>query len=352
MEKYMKIHKVADMFPMMGGDDFNMLKQDIKENGLLNPIWTYEDKIIDGRNRMLACKEVGVKPRFKEWDGKGSLVAFVVSLNLHRRHLSPSQCAVVALNVLPELEKEAKKRQGSRTDITANLPESDKSEAREQAAEMFNISPRIIADAKKIQKERPEDIKDIFSGEKTVNAVVTEIKKAHVSHNSGENEWYTPTKFINSARKVMGEINLDPASCPAANKTVKAKKIFTKDDDGLTKEWRGNIWMNPPYAQPLIGQFCEKLYEEYCAGYLCQACVLVNNATETKWFAKLVEVSSAVCFPQGRIKFIDKDGNPGGAPLQGQAILYIENNDGENVKAFLSEFGQYGSVWLNGDEYE
>jgi hypothetical protein len=92
--------------------------------------------------------------------------------------------------------------------------------------------------------------------------------------------------------------------------------------------------MNPPYSQPLIGQFIDKLEtEEYQ-----QAIVLVNNATETKWGQKLLSMSSAVCFHTGRIRFVDTDGELGDAPLQGQMIAYI----GKNYKEFQSEFSKYG----------
>ena len=81
----------------------------------------------------------------------------------------------------------------------------------------------------------------------------------HVAQNSGENEWYTPPQFIESARLVMGSIDTDPASNPIANATVKATRFFTKDEDGLKQKWEGNVWMNPPYAQPLVARFAEKL---------------------------------------------------------------------------------------------
>lgn len=68
-------------------------------------------------------------------------------------------------------------------------------------------------------------------------------KQPHVSHNSGENEWYTPAEFIEAARRVMGEIDLDPASSDIAQETVKANKYYTIDDDGLEQEWSGRVWI-------------------------------------------------------------------------------------------------------------
>ena len=164
-------------------------------------------------------------------------------------------------------------------------------------------------------------------------------KSAHVSNNSGENEWYTPPQYIEAALAVMGSIDLDPASCELANRTVKATNFFTKEDDGLNHAWLGNVWLNPPYAQPLIGQFAEKITAEVELGNAKQACVLVNNATETAWFQRMMERASAVCFPASRIRFIDKEGKPG-APLQGQAVLYF----GTSSERFTKEFSQLGIV--------
>lgn len=164
-----------------------------------------------------------------------------------------------------------------------------------------------------------------------------EIKGAHVAHNTGESEWYTPVEYIAAARKVLGAIDLDPASCEIANATVRATKFYSVEEDGLSKEWRGRVWMNPPYTASLVSQFAEKLAEGVEQGRVTAAIVLVNNATETKWFARLAQVASAFCFPTGRVRFLDPQGNPG-APLQGQAIIYV----GKKPDTFIEQFKAFG----------
>ncbi|MCB0161744.1 MAG: hypothetical protein KDD83_26585, partial [Caldilineaceae bacterium] len=159
----------------------------------------------------------------------------------------------------------------------------------------------------------------------------------HVAHNSGNNEWYTPAEYIEAARVVMGGITLDPASSELANTKVRADYIYTADDDGLSEPWFGKVWLNPPYAAGLVDKFTSKLADEYVSGEVEEAIVLVNNATETGWFASLVSVASAVCFPSQRVRFWSPSGEPG-APLQGQAVVYIGRNAGKFVDCF-SELG-------------
>jgi len=107
----LKFHQAAEIFPLLEGDEFEQLKEDIRQNGLLQPIVTYEDQIIDGRNRYRACADLKVDPTYCTWKGKGSLVDFIMSLNLHRRHLTVSQKACVAHAAVPHYAAEAKLRQ-------------------------------------------------------------------------------------------------------------------------------------------------------------------------------------------------------------------------------------------------
>jgi len=164
--------------------------------------------------------------------------------------------------------------------------------------------------------------------------------KPHVTHNSGNNEWYTPPEYIEAAHGVMGQIDLDPASSDLANKTVRAATYYTVENNGLFFDWAGCVWMNPPYSSDSIGSFCKKLAEHVQEGDVTEACVLVNNATETGWFNTILDIASAVCLIKGRVKFIDTDGNPSGAPLQGQIVLYI----GESTEQFASEFSKFGRI--------
>lgn len=188
--------------------------------------------------------------------------------------------------------------------------------------------PEAVEQAKAEARENDEVV--------TRSAVMKKIegtKKPHVVNNSIDNEWYTPERYIESARFVMGSIDLDPASNDFANETVKASEYFTEETDGLLQEWFGNIWMNPPYQTALLQKFADKLV----SSTFDQAIVLVNNATETAWFEKFVSKASAIVFHKGRIRFVKRDGEHG-APLQGQAFMYFGNHS----DVFLKEFEKYG----------
>jgi ParB family chromosome partitioning protein len=118
---------------------------------------------------------------------------------------------------------------------------------------------------------------------------------------------------------------------------VQAVTYYTKETDGLSKPWAGRVWLNPPYAKDVVNLFTDKLASHHESGEVTAAVVLVNNATETRWFCRVASVASVICFPTGRVRFRDPEGNPG-APLQGQAVIYL----GDDVEAFVRAFAQFG----------
>jgi ParB family chromosome partitioning protein len=344
----------------MPGEEFAALKTDIKTNGLLEPIWLYEGKVLDGRHRYFACQETSITPVFREYSGPDPR-GFVVSMNLKRRHLDATQRSAIAAEL-------ANMPAGRNWDNYANLHNKNPQVSQTEAASLLNVSPRSVATAAKVKEESPEIFAAMKSGDisahlaaqvvdlpedereiveaapvEEMRAVAKDVVRAHVANNSGNNEWYTPQRHIDMARAVMGGIDTDPATSEIANRTVKAELIYTAEEDGRKQKWRGRVWMNPPYAQPLITDFAEVVSSKYESGEIDQACILVNNATETQWFQRMLAAASAVCFPKSRIRFLDPEGNPG-APLQGQAIIYM----GENVSAFKEAFETEGKVLVNG----
>lgn len=156
---------------------------------------------------------------------------------------------------------------------------------------------------------------------------------------TGENEWYTPDDYLDLARLVLGEIDLDPASSAKANERIEAKEIFTLADNGLSKEWHGRLWLNPPYSQPAIAEFADKMVSEWQAGRIIAAIVLTHNYTDTSWFQKLAHAATSICFTRGRVRFVSPDGELA-APTQGQAFFYF----GPDGDIFADVFEQSGFV--------
>jgi hypothetical protein len=165
-------------------------------------------------------------------------------------------------------------------------------------------------------------------------------RKVHVAHNSGKTDWYTPDDWLELAREVLEEIDLDPASSALANRRVRAKRYYDVAADGLSprKRWRGRVWMNPPYNR--CAAFIDRLLAEFVAGNVTEAIVLVNNSTDSRWGQRLIAASSAVLFPAGRISFVDGQGGPSKMPLQGQMLCYL----GDRPGMFSAVFGPKGLV--------
>jgi len=365
-------HPAANIFPMMPEADLEEMAADIKENGLLNPIEIFEGKIIDGRNRYRACQKIGLRPRFYEIQTGDDFdaVSYVLSLNLHRRHLTTSQRAMVAVEVEKVYAEEAKENlklsKGRGIKGKANLPDLN-CQARDKAAEMLNVGGRSVSDAKKVFGDGiPELAEKVTQGEVSVSAAAkaanlneeiqkeiveeinqggkpAEVIKAHVlvTKHTGDEESYTPPIYLDAALRVMGSIDTDPASNPMAQENVKANKYYTLENDGLKEEntWDGNVWMNPPYTARVINKFIEKVIDQKENGICKQAIVLTNNNTDTTWFHAMLDAGASVCFTRGRINFLKRDGSKS-SPTNGQAFFYL----GDNHKEFNDVFSAFGKV--------
>jgi N6-adenosine-specific RNA methylase IME4 len=206
-----KFHPLAELFPLIRGDEFDDLVADVKANGLREPIWTYEDQILDGRNRWLACEAAAIAHRpMREYTGDDAL-GFVLSMNLHRRHLTTEQKAVLALDVLPFQERQAKERQGERNDLVERIPQGDDGKARDKAAAAVGVNPRYVSDAKRIKEEAPELIERMRNAEITVPQAMRELKERKREERRQENrEAIAAAPSIQAVRGAFSTIVLDP----------------------------------------------------------------------------------------------------------------------------------------------
>lgn len=184
-----------------------------------------------------------------------------------------------------------------------------------------------------------------------------------INQDSGIAELYTDPRITASARKVMGRIDLDPASTPKANEMVKARRIFTKEDDGLSKKWTGRVWLNHPFSrgesackpgctkktcakrgyhidEPIPGNkvWIAKLVGEFRAGHIKQALCITYASTSEAWFKPLLYFPQ--CFLTPRMNYYLPNGLPMEGVTKGSVVTYL----GPNVDKFAEEFVQYGVI--------
>lgn len=285
------------------------------------------DEVKDFRDKAEAMRAYAKQAKNKQLEIDASEIRFRAERRIGE--LMTAQRETVGLNSGALLR-------GSEVDPRASLPTLNEAgidkhladRARKYAAVPEQEFESILAD----RRERIET--------ENKRVTVNLIEAGHrVTLNTGENEWYTPPEYLERARAVMGGFDLDPASSPLANAQVRAEQIYTAEDDGLAQEWSGSVWMNPPYAQPLIAQFSDKLVQEYTAGNVSDAIVLTNDSTDTAWFHQLANASTAICFTRGRIRFVSPHGESG-MPTQGQAFFYF----GQNIPAFIEHFHDVGFI--------
>ena len=178
-------HEAAGLIPAMSDDEYQSLKADIAEHGQREPLVVHENQILDGRHRYQACMELGLEPRTKSWDGRGSAVTFVISQNLHRRHLTASQRAAVAVQAatMYEAERKAKSRQRLKPErlqgsVEEIVPQVNRGpQARDEVATQFGINSRYIQDAKAIRDAAPQLLDQVVRGERTLPQAKQELRR-------------------------------------------------------------------------------------------------------------------------------------------------------------------------------
>ena len=162
---------------------------------------------------------------------------------------------------------------------------------------------------------------------------------------SDNGEWYTPRWFIDKVVDVLGSIDLDPYSCDVAQRTVQATHFFTKEHDALLHDWPivETLFANPPYGRKFLDPMVRRLVKEYDAGTWSRGIILVNNATDTRWFRELEGISIAICTVHQRIRFNDAKGSLAvhNFNTRGQIVLYV----GDDELRFRDVFANIGHVY-------
>ena len=171
--------------------------------------------------------------------------------------------------------------------------------------------------------------------------------KVNVKHSAKTAEWYTPKAIVESARLVLGHIDLDPASCYEANQVVRASRYYNKADNGLTKTWYGKVFCNPPGGK-LNNKSVPKLFWQRL-----MSSPEVEEAIFLAFSMELLQTSQidplmvpatayAICIPKRRLKFTDAARNVQTSNTHASAIIYT----GQKLHQFAAEFSQHGSIMV------
>ena len=167
----MELHPYSRLFPEMDPEEFSGLVDDIKNYGLRLPILVLDGRILDGRHRHRACLLANVPARFEEFQGtEEEALQYVLSSNLHRRQLSVSQKAAVALELLPLLEEAAEKR------MRAGLKTENAGGSAEQAAQLVGVSRASVVRAKFLQENSPELFEQVRQGDTPLFTAIKELR--------------------------------------------------------------------------------------------------------------------------------------------------------------------------------
>lgn len=255
-----EIHDAANIFPMMSDAELRALADDIIAHGQLEPVMLYEGKVIDGRNRLKACELAGCHPRTVDVTREvgDSPAAYVLSLNLHRRHLNESQRAMVGARAKVLFEAEAKARalagnaRGGVAKSTANLRQtSDRHTAAHDAAALVSVGARSVENAAKVLREAaPEVVRAVEQGKIAVSAAAKIAAKAPEAQaeivrrvETGEAK-----NVIQAARAV--ELEERVAAAPKA--TGPGAVITVGDAVKVLAAWKGEVaalmLTDPPYG--------------------------------------------------------------------------------------------------------
>jgi ParB-like chromosome segregation protein Spo0J len=294
-----KIHPAAELFPMIDTEELNALADDINANGLIDPIVIYKGQVLDGRNRLAACERAGVEPRVIHttlMDGQIGPTEWVLSKNLHRRQLTKSQAAAVAVEAEALFAIEAKARMAEAGASAAPgrpaqkgteiIPEvsAQPAESRELAGELLGVNPRYVSDAKKLRDEAPETYERVKAGKLNIQ----QAKREAVIEQAQRDPWTERDNELKAALEVGRTVVLNASSDGRVIGWAQPKGLIVfvdrtspwgnpfvhnadGDRDEVCEAYAQHYLPNKPSLQAKLGGLSGKGLVCHCAPLRCHA---------------------------------------------------------------------------------
>ena len=338
--------QLAALIPPLTPEERAQLEQNLLAEGCRDPLVVWGDVLIDGHNRYEICTrhQIEFQVIHMQFQARSDVEAWIIRNQLGRRNLNSYQRSVLALKLKPTLASEAQTRikSGKKPDPTQNFAEGETNALLGTLAKVSRETIRKVAFVE--QRGAPEVREQASRGEISIHQAFEASKAAQalqVRNTSESDEWYTPEVYIRAVHKLMGSIDLDPASSAVANQVVKASRYYTLAENGLEQDWTGRVYLNPPYerdgGESGKAVWSARLIEQYEAGITTEAVLLINATPERKWFQPLWNY--AICFTDHRIQFYHPDALAP-RPTYGNAFVYFGNNE----KNFADIFSAFGTV--------
>jgi ParB-like chromosome segregation protein Spo0J len=340
------------LMPALTEDEYQALKADIQERGIVIPIEIDESGcILDGHHRLKAWQELRAKgvelPDYPRVIRGGMTEEqkrnHVRALNLLRRHLTRGQLQEQWAAMRADGMKYQEIADASGVSYgTVHNSLSKVTNSENQPAHVTGTDGKKYPAKKKRRKKKtpPKAAQisiftdsDVGEEKAKKKAADPEPSDLGVHFSSEKADTWTPQIIIDAVLVCLEEIDLDPCSNLGKNH-IPAQNHFSIEDDGLSQEWHGRIYMNPPYGHE-IKKWTEKLCQEHTAGRTIEAIALVPARTDTQWWLQLRDFP--VCFVTGRLKFV---GNVESAPFP-SAVFYL----GEHIGKFYRAFDEVGDCW-------
>lgn len=359
--------------PPLSDEEFAALKEDIQKRGIIIPIEIDENgEILDGHHRLKAWAELRdegiLVPDYPRVVRAGMTEArkrnHVRALNIIRRHLSKEKRKELWADMRADGKTYEAIAEATGVDHSTVL-RSVGANAQTQPAVVVGKDGKTYPAKKKKRRKPPKPpeapsvsvyaISDrsqasaINKARKTLDSPTAASQHVHATiFSSEEKEYYTPPQYIEAAREVMGGIDLDPASCDAAQEWIRADKYYTVKEDGLTQEWSGKVWLNPPYGKDGNESnqmlWSNRVVEGYLNGSISEAILLVKAALGYHWFEDLW-IDWPTCCARERVSFIRPGFEDKGQSKIGTAFIYF----GPHIEKFKSVFTKFGRIIMPED---